>query len=104
MPCSDNILDEVDIAQRLKPLPGWRYYQQALERVYEGRDYLDALGCLDKIARLSDAENHHPDLLLSWKTLTIRYWTHAAGGVTETDFRLARLVESVMVVPDGNRH
>jgi 4a-hydroxytetrahydrobiopterin dehydratase len=84
------------IRQNLSDLPSWHYHDNALERVYEGQNYLDSLAKLDAIARLSESENHHPDLTLSWKKLTIRYWTHTAKGITALDFQLARQVESLL--------
>lgn len=96
MSCSGVGLTEEAIRRRLEALSGWRYQDNALERVYEGQSYLESLGKLDAIARLSESENHHPDLILSWKKLTVRYWTHTAKGVTDLDFTLARQVEALL--------
>jgi 4a-hydroxytetrahydrobiopterin dehydratase len=77
-------------------LPNWTLHDNALERVYHASSYLDALECLNKIARQAETANHHPDLLLSWRTLTVRYWTHTAQGVTALDFELAQQVERIL--------
>lgn len=96
MSCPTIGLTAETIRQNLSEIPLWHYHDNALERVYEGQTYLDALAKLDAIGRLSESENHHPDLTLSWKKLTIRYWTHTARGVTAMDFQLARQVESLL--------
>jgi 4a-hydroxytetrahydrobiopterin dehydratase len=83
-------LSQDEIESRLRDLPDWQYKDNALERVYDGESYLQALDKLVAIARLSEAADHHPDLSLIWKKLTVRYWTHTAQGVTELDFQLAR--------------
>jgi 4a-hydroxytetrahydrobiopterin dehydratase len=50
---------------------------------------------INKISPIAEAESHHPDLLLSYGSLTIWLWTHAAGGLTENDFILAARINEV---------
>lgn len=85
-----------EIQEKLIGLPEWEFRENALERVYQGKSYMDALEKLNAIAQASEAADHHPDLILSWRKLTVRYWTHTAQGVTELDFQLARQVEEVL--------
>jgi 4a-hydroxytetrahydrobiopterin dehydratase len=96
MACPTTALTEVEIQEKLKSLSGWEWRQNAIERVYTGKTYLEALEKLNAVARLSEEADHHPDLLLSWKHLQIRYWTHVAGGVTTLDFELALRAEAVL--------
>lgn len=74
----------------------WHFKENALERVYHAVTYLDALDLLNKVAWHAEAVNHHPDLLLNWKTLVIRYWTHTVNGVTDLDVEQARAVERLL--------
>jgi 4a-hydroxytetrahydrobiopterin dehydratase len=90
-------LDPAIIRQQLTDLPNWQVRDNALERVYQGRSYLDALAKLNAVAQASEAADHHPDLSLNWKTLTIRYWTHTAQGITSLDMYMARRVEDLLV-------
>ena len=96
MACPTHALSERDILEQLQTLPHWRLQDNALERQYTGETYLSALEKLNRIARLSEAADHHPDLALNWKKLIVRYWTHTANGVTELDFQLARQAEAVL--------
>lgn len=96
MSCPTTALSADEIKRELQGLVNWHFSQNALERIYEGKTYLDSLEKLNRIARLSEAADHHPDLTLNWKTLTVRYWTHTAKGITELDFRLAHQVEEVL--------
>jgi 4a-hydroxytetrahydrobiopterin dehydratase len=98
MACPTVLLKENEIQSQLSNLPGWCFNQNALERVYDGKTYLDALQKLNAVAQLSEAINHHPDLILNWKKLTIRYWTHTAQGVTALDFQLAHQAEKILRV------
>lgn len=79
---------------------GWTLTDKALQRVVEGADYLSALRLLYDIGQLAERENHHPDLFLHYKRLTIRFWTHTAPDpnhpVTALDYDLAEKVESLI--------
>ena len=96
MPHPTTALSNADIQQRLQRLPHWGFTGNALERIYDGPNYLASVETLNQIARLSEEADHHPDLTLNWKKLTIRYWTHTAQGVTDLDFKLAEQVESLL--------
>lgn len=96
MGCPASALSHEEIAARLDALPLWQYKDNALERVYTGTSYLESLEVLNRVARLSEEADHHPDLTLQWRRLTIRYWTHVAHGVTGLDFELARRVEGLL--------
>ncbi len=89
-------LSAADIHEGLQSLPDWRFCQNAIERVYVGTQYLAVLEKLNAIAQLSEKADHHPDLILQWKKLTIRYWTHTVQGVTVLDFELAHQVEALL--------
>ena len=84
------------IEAALSELPGWALKDNALERVYGGKSYLDALDKLYAIGQLAEAEDHHPDMRLDYKRLTIRFWTHTAKGVTQRDVDLARKVSELL--------
>jgi 4a-hydroxytetrahydrobiopterin dehydratase len=57
---------------------------------------MPGVGLINKIAPIAEAEGHHPDLLLSYGSLTVWLWTHAAGGLTENDFILAARIDEVV--------
>jgi len=80
----------------MEQLENWTVEDRALERHYQSKNYLDGLEKLNGIAKMSETENHHPELLLEWGRLTIRYWTHTANGITALDFQLARQAELIL--------
>ena len=86
-------LSDNEIQEHLTQLPYWRYANNALERVHTGDTYLQALDLLYELGKFAEEQNHHPDLYLRYKELTIRYWTHTAQGVTLNDVEAARAVE-----------
>jgi pterin-4a-carbinolamine dehydratase len=70
-------------------LSGWNEVDGKLEREFELDSFEDAIGFVNRVAELAEAENHHPDIEVHYKTVVLRWWTHTAGGVTERDRELA---------------
>jgi 4a-hydroxytetrahydrobiopterin dehydratase len=97
MACPTVALSKAEVWEALAALPNWHYKENALERVYQAQTYLEGLDKLNVIAQLSESANHHPDLILGWRQLTVRYWTHTAGGVTPLDFELAQRAEHALI-------
>lgn len=69
--------------------PDWDEIDDALERTFEFRDFVEALAFVNRVGELAEAENHHPDIAVHYNRVTLRWWTHTAGGVTERDVDLA---------------
>jgi 4a-hydroxytetrahydrobiopterin dehydratase len=68
---------------------GWNEIEGALERTFELGDFREALAFVNKVGELAEAENHHPDIAVSYNKVTLRWWTHTAGGITDRDRELA---------------
>ena len=68
---------------------GWTEVDGALQRTFELPSFVAALEFVNRVGALAEAEDHHPDIAISYRTVTIRWWTHPAGGVTERDRDLA---------------
>jgi pterin-4a-carbinolamine dehydratase len=80
--------------QRLSStLPRWRVENGQLVRTYRTGDWRRTTLLAGAIAFLAEAAYHHPDLELGFPQLTVRLTSHDAGGITERDLELARLIE-----------
>lgn len=67
----------------------WREVDGALERTFELPSFADAIAFVTRVAGLAEAENHHPDIAVAYRKVTLRWTTHSAGGITERDRDLA---------------
>ena len=67
----------------------WTEVDGALQRTFELSSFVAALDFVNRVGALAEAEDHHPDIAISYRTVTIRWWTHTAGGVTDRDRDLA---------------
>src|SRR6266705_2604849 len=85
--------DEAQIAELLRDLPGWFYEDKWIRRVYKTDGWPTTLMLVNAIGFLAEAANHHPDLAVSWGQVTVKVNNHAAGGITDKDFELARKIE-----------
>ena len=68
----------------------------ALERTLEFERFRDAIGFVDRLADLAESENHHPDIAISYRRVTIRWTTHSAGGITDRDRELAARTDELL--------
>jgi 4a-hydroxytetrahydrobiopterin dehydratase len=68
---------------------GWNEVDGALERTFELDSFMDALDFVNRLGALAEAEDHHPDITISYRKVTVRWWTHTAGGITDRDRDLA---------------
>lgn len=72
---------------RLKTLPGWKFAKNALVRQLTFTSFPDAIAFATRLAFDAQEADHHPDLLISYKRVTVTWSTHDEGGVTEKDFK-----------------
>jgi 4a-hydroxytetrahydrobiopterin dehydratase len=68
---------------------GWDEVDGTLERAFEFPTFAEAITFVNRVAELAEAENHHPDIVVTYRRVTLRWWTHTAGGVTDRDRELA---------------
>jgi 4a-hydroxytetrahydrobiopterin dehydratase len=67
----------------------WDEVDGALERTFELPSFPEAIAFVNRVAELAERENHHPDVTISYKKVTLRWVTHSAGGITDRDHELA---------------
>ena len=58
-------------------------------------DFAAALAWVNEVGRLAEQRNHHPDINISWNTVTLRLTTHSAGGLTSADVDLAADIDKL---------
>ncbi len=98
MPNIPEKFGESEIRSKLGSMPGWTYdaAKVQIERTYVRKNFIDAVGFIQQIARLAEAMDHHPDILLSgYKNLKVMLATHAVGGITQHDFELALAIDKL---------
>lgn len=75
---------------------GWKVVQEHhLEKEFAFKDFRDALAYTNRVGDLAEANNHHPDIYLSWGKVKTTLWTHKIDGLTESDFVMAAKIEQL---------
>jgi len=92
---SDTRLNEADIADALRRLPGWTLDAGRLKRTYEFRDFVEAFAFMTAAAMRVQEMDHHPEWSNVYGTVRVELVTHSAGGVTARDVELAGKLEAL---------
>jgi 4a-hydroxytetrahydrobiopterin dehydratase len=79
-------LSPADAEQRLASLSGWTLDGDAIRKQYTFKDFLEAIAFVNRLAPVAEAADHHPDILINYKRVTLTYSTHSEGGLTGKDF------------------
>ncbi|MGQ0594143.1 MAG: 4a-hydroxytetrahydrobiopterin dehydratase [Gammaproteobacteria bacterium] len=88
---------EDEIKQRLaEDLPHWYYEEGWIRRKYKTSGWKGTLMVVNTVGHLAEAAFHHPDLTVSYAFVIVKLMNHAAKGVTNKDFQLARKIEEVI--------
>ncbi len=89
------VLSASEVDQALKRLPGWTSNGQAIVRVFQFGNFLQAMEFVNRIAVAAEAANHHPDILINYNKVTLTLVSHDSGGVTQRDVRMAAKINEV---------
>ena len=94
---TEKVYSEDEINRRLKEdLPNWYYEDGWIRRKYKTHGWKATLMVVNTVGHLSEAAFHHPDLTVSYAFVIVKLMNHAAKGVTDKDFDLAKQIEAVV--------
>lgn len=79
-----------EIETRIASLPGWSFKDNSLVKEHDFPTYISALDFVYALGHEAEEADHHPEINLNYKKATIRWSTHSANGVTDSDFQMAR--------------
>ena len=88
-------LSPSEIEQRLKHLNGWTLDGNAIRKQYTFAGFPQAIAFVNRLVPSAEAEDHHPDITINYKRVTLTYSTHSEGGLTIKDFDGAATADRV---------
>lgn len=88
-------LNDAEIEQGLAKVTGWKRDAHLIRKQYAFPSFPDALAFLVRLGFDCEAQDHHPDITVDYKRVTLGYWTHSDGGITEKDFTGAETADRV---------
>ena len=89
-------LSHADVDQRLQELRGWKLQGDEILKQYTFKGFPEAIAFVNRLAPEAEASDHHPDILINYKRVTLTYSTHSEGGLTAKDFDGAAMADRVI--------
>jgi 4a-hydroxytetrahydrobiopterin dehydratase len=86
---------------RLQSLPGWVLAGEAISRQFTFSGFADAITFIVRLGFGAEAADHHPDLVVNYKRVTVTYSTHSEGGLTGKDFEGAQAATKIAAQMSG---
>ncbi len=91
-------LRQDQIAALLQQLDGWTQQGQVIGKTLTFNNFHQAMSFVNAVAWISNQEDHHPELTISYNKCTVEYTTHSVGGLSENDFICAAKVDALLQV------
>ena len=96
-PCRGGIppVEGEKLNEFLREVPEWQLKGNKIERTFVKNNFIEALDFVNEVGRLSEQEQHHPDIFVHYKEVTITLWTHKINGLFDNDFILAAKIDRI---------
>ena len=89
-------MSPADIAAHLRELPDWALVDAAIERTFRFANYHQTIAFVNALAWVAHAEDHHPDLQVSYASCRVRFNTHSVGGISLNGFICAAKADALV--------
>ena len=89
-------LSETEITEELKKIKGWAIKDNKLHKEFQFDSFNQAFGFMTRAAMEIEKMNHHPEWFNVYNRITVDLTTHDAGGITNNDINLARILNSLV--------
>lgn len=89
------LLSDAEIGEALHGLTGWSREGDSIAREFKRGDFVGAIDFARALVAPAEDMGHHPDLEISWETVTVRISSHSEGGLTAADFELAKRIDAL---------
>jgi 4a-hydroxytetrahydrobiopterin dehydratase len=89
------LLSTEAVQNLLQEVPEWKLEEDSIVRSFQLSSFPAAIAFVNKVAEEAEKANHHPDIDIRWRTVTLTLSTHSEGGLTSADFMLARKSDHV---------
>jgi 4a-hydroxytetrahydrobiopterin dehydratase len=84
-----------EVAQHLLAAPGWQLAGGAIERSFSFANYHHTMAFVNAVAWVAHAEDHHPELHVTYNRCSVRFNTHSVGGISINDFICAAKLDAL---------
>lgn len=111
IPCESGTppMPAVEAGKLLKETPGWKMEEaesfrekkeglayNKITKEFNFKSFKEAMSFVNRVAKITEEEGHHPDIYIFYSLVRLTLWTHAAGGLTENDFIMAAKIDELL--------
>lgn len=89
-------LEGHDLEHMLSHVDGWEAGDGRISKTFEFENHYQAIAFVNAVAWVSHREDHHPEMVVGYNTVTMRYSTHTVNGISENDFICAAKVDHLV--------
>jgi 4a-hydroxytetrahydrobiopterin dehydratase len=89
------VLEESELQTQVAGMPDWEVRDGALQKAYACGDFDGSIAFVNRVAKAAAEADHHPDIAVSWDTVTLRWVSHGEGGITESDVQMAGVSDTL---------
>lgn len=87
------ILSDQEVQRQLNNLQDWTLEGRAIRKQFTFSDFPAAVAFVNRLVPDAEAMDHHPDIVINYRKVTLLYSTHDEGGVTQKDFDGAAMAD-----------
>ncbi|MFL2715254.1 MAG: 4a-hydroxytetrahydrobiopterin dehydratase [Gammaproteobacteria bacterium] len=93
------MLSEQEIQELAPQIPSWMIHEEeGIKRLicsFAFSSYEDSVNFTNKVAKLAEEEDHHPEIVLEWGNVTVSWWSHKIKGLHKNDFICASKTDNL---------
>lgn len=90
------LVEEEEIEALMKKIPEWDHEKKSIVKVFEFDEFMDSIDFVNGVAEIAEESGHHPDIDIRYTNVTLTLTTHEVGGLTDSDFDLARKIDTLL--------
>ena len=88
-------LSPAEVSEKIKGLSEWELADNAIRKEFIFGSFLPAVDFVNRVAPLAEDADHHPDIFINYRRVTMTLSTHSEGGLTVKDFDLAKKIDQI---------
>lgn len=89
------LLNDAQIQANISQLSNWELEGKKIKCIRQFKDFIEAINFVNKLVEPAEQAGHHPDLEISYNKVIVCLTSHDAGGLTEKDFAMAKIISQL---------
>jgi 4a-hydroxytetrahydrobiopterin dehydratase len=90
------LLTDSEIQSNLVLMEGWSFVNSSISKEFIFDSYMDGIEFVNELAKVSEKNNHHPDLIVGWCKVNVTFTSHELGGVSSECINMAKALETLL--------